>query len=96
MPRRKRLFPEEVRNRAIDLVVNDRLSVADVAALMGLPLDPIYVWVKRHREKMRMINAQNQLRLRLEMQLMRVERERDIMANLAAKLLADRKQKEVT
>jgi transposase-like protein len=91
----KNIFPEDVRNHAIQLVVEYHLTVVIAAELLHLPVDPVYVWVRRFRQKKLRESEGGHAATRLKNELQRAVHERDVMTHLAAKLLADRPGKRV-
>lgn len=75
-------YPEEFKIQAVNQVTEKKLSVADVAARLGVSTHSLYAWIKRYSkpqaERQQDDDQHAELR-RLRAELKRVTEERDIL-----------------
>lgn len=83
-PGKRRQFDEEFRRDAVQMLL-DGHSVASVAERLGIKANLLYVWRRRLLEESGPVASSLEERVRqLEAELLRVERERDILKKALA------------
>lgn len=83
---RTKYYPKELKAEAIRLVVEHRLSATVAASRLDVRAEAVRIWVRRYRSSRRRVpNAEP---YRLEVELHKAAVERDVLVNLAARLLA--------
>lgn len=80
---RVKFYPDELKDEAIRLVVEHRLTTSEAALKLGLRSEVVRVWVHRFRCRKARLNDIEQLRACVK----RLAMERDTFAGIAAGLL---------
>lgn len=80
---RVRFYPDELKDEAIRLVVEHRLTTSEAASKLGLRTEVVRVWVHRSRYRKAPLNDIEQLRSCVK----RLAMERDAFAGIAADFL---------
>lgn len=80
---RVRFYPDELKEEAIRLVVEHRLTTSEAALKLGLRSEIVRVWVHRFRCRKAPLSDIEQLRACVK----RLAMERDTFAGIAASLL---------
>lgn len=79
-------YPEELKAEAIKLVVERRLPASEAASRLNVQAEAVRVWVRRFRSSRDSLPSTEVSRLKMELHEVAVER--DVLVNLAARLLA--------
>jgi transposase-like protein len=83
---RKNFFATDIKNQAVRLVIEHRMSVKAVSEQLGVQVGPITVWVRRYREERLRVVAFQRLQGRQRNDMA----ESNAAAILAADILMDR------
>jgi transposase-like protein len=80
---RAKYYPAELKNEAIRLVTEQRLSAAEAASRLNIGADAVLVWVKRFRDRRSRLSEVNRLKARVH----ELASERDALIEIATRLL---------
>jgi transposase-like protein len=80
---RARYYPAELKNEAIRLVIEKRLSAAEAASRLNVRSEAVLVWVKRFRDRRSRLSEINSLKARLY----ELASERDALIEITTRLL---------
>jgi transposase len=85
----RKTYPEQFKQSAVDLVIHQNYKPPEAAKSLGVPLFTLKYWLKRHRQRNGVVDAQEEKDLRkrvveLEKENARLRVERDILKKAAA------------
>jgi transposase-like protein len=80
---RARYYPIELKNEAIRLVTEQRLSAAETASRLNVRAEAVLVWVKRFRDRRSRLSEINSLKAKLH----EIASERDALIEITTRLL---------
>jgi transposase-like protein len=80
---RAKFYSDEFRAEAIRLVVQQRFSASEVAARLNIRSETVLTWVRRFRYKRSQLYEADRLKTRLH----EIATERDVLIELATRLL---------
>ena len=85
----RKVYPEQFRQSAVDLVMQQNYTPPEAARSLGVPLVTLKYWLQRYKQRSGVVDAQEEKDLRkrvveLEKENARLRIERDILKKAAA------------